>query len=66
MECSGIITANGTASLEFAKEIILYLNVKPVEKINEWYKLNSSNSEHVFLKFQNTLIILVMEMVIIT
>ncbi|AGX42510.1 type 1 glutamine amidotransferase family protein [Clostridium saccharobutylicum] len=40
VECSGIITANGTASLEFAKEIMLYLNVKPVEKINEWYKFN--------------------------
>ena len=37
---SDIITANGTASLEFAKEIMLYLNVKPVEKIDEWYKFN--------------------------
>ena len=37
---SGIITANGTASLEFAREIMLHLNVKPVEKINEWYKFN--------------------------
>jgi putative intracellular protease/amidase len=34
---SAIITANGTASLEFAREIMLYLNVKPVEKIEEWY-----------------------------
>lgn len=37
---SGIITANGTASLEFAREIMLYLNVKPVEKIDQWYKFN--------------------------
>jgi putative intracellular protease/amidase len=37
---SGIITANGTASLEFAREIMLYLNVNPVEKIYEWYKFN--------------------------
>ena len=37
---SDIITANGTASLEFAKEIMLYLNVKPIEKIDEWYKFN--------------------------
>ncbi|NMF05247.1 type 1 glutamine amidotransferase family protein [Clostridium beijerinckii] len=37
---SGIITANGTATLEFAEEIMLYLNVKPTEKINEWYKFN--------------------------
>ena len=40
VECSGIITSNGTASLEFAREIMLNLNVKPVEKINEWYKFN--------------------------
>lgn len=37
---SGIITANGTASLEFAREIMLYLNLKSVEKIDEWYKFN--------------------------
>ncbi|EKQ57269.1 MAG: putative intracellular protease/amidase [Clostridium sp. Maddingley MBC34-26] len=37
---SDIITANGTASLEFAKEIMLHLDVKPVEKINEWYRFN--------------------------
>lgn len=37
---SGIITANGTASLEFAREIMLCLNVKTVEKIDEWYKFN--------------------------
>ncbi|OOM78588.1 type 1 glutamine amidotransferase family protein [Clostridium sp. BL-8] len=37
---SDIITANGTASLEFAREIMLYLNVKPAEKIDEWYKFN--------------------------
>ena len=32
---SDFITANGTASLEFTREIMLYLNVKPVEKIDE-------------------------------
>lgn len=37
---SGIITANGTASLEFAREIMLCLNVKPIEKIDQWYKFN--------------------------
>lgn len=40
VQCSGIITANGTASLELAKEIMLCLNVKPVEKIEEWYKFH--------------------------
>lgn len=37
---SKIITANGTATLEFAKEIMLCLNRKPAEKIDEWYKLH--------------------------
>lgn len=37
---SDIITANGTASLEFAREIMLCLNVKTAEKIDEWYKFN--------------------------
>ncbi|MGN2338752.1 type 1 glutamine amidotransferase family protein [Clostridium cagae] len=35
-----IITANGTATLEFAKEIMLYLNAKPEDKINEWYRFH--------------------------
>lgn len=35
-----VITANGTATLEFAKEIMLYLKTKPVDKINEWYNFN--------------------------
>jgi putative intracellular protease/amidase len=33
-----VITANGTAALEFAKEIMLCLKVKSEEEINEWYK----------------------------
>lgn len=39
---SNIITANGTATLEFAKEIMLHLNIKSPEKIDEWYKFNKS------------------------
>lgn len=35
-----IITANGTATLEFAKEIMVCLKIKPVDKINEWYKFH--------------------------
>lgn len=34
---SMIITANGTAALEFAKEIMLALGVASEEKIMEWY-----------------------------
>jgi len=37
---SDIITANGTAALEFAREIMVYLNVKTEKKIDEWYKAN--------------------------
>ncbi len=32
-----IITANGTAPLEFAKEILFALNIASAEKINSWY-----------------------------
>lgn len=35
-----IITANGTATLEFAKEIMMLLKVKPEDKIEEWYKFH--------------------------
>ena len=40
MSDCNVITANGTATLEFAKEIMLYLKAKPVDKINEWYEFN--------------------------
>lgn len=32
-----VITANGTASMEFAKEILLALNVASEDKISDWY-----------------------------
>lgn len=35
-----IITANGTASLEFAKEILSALNIASEEKILEWYNFH--------------------------
>jgi putative intracellular protease/amidase len=37
---SNVITANGTATLEFTKEIMLYLKVKPEDNINEWYEFH--------------------------
>lgn len=36
----GIITANGTGTLEFAKEIMISLKTKPLDQINNWYKFN--------------------------
>lgn len=36
----GIITANGTATLEFAKEVLLELNVTSEDKIAEWYNFH--------------------------
>jgi putative intracellular protease/amidase len=35
-----IITANGSASLEFAKEILFLLKVKPKEELLQWYTLH--------------------------
>lgn len=37
-----IITANGTAALEFAREILLKLNTETEDKINEWYEFHKS------------------------
>lgn len=34
---NNIITANGTAALEFAQEVLLSLSVAPEEKIKDWY-----------------------------
>ena len=39
---SSIITANGTATLEFAKEILLLLKAKPETKVLDWYNANKS------------------------
>jgi putative intracellular protease/amidase len=35
-----IITANGSASLEFAKEILLLMKAKPVADVLKWYTLH--------------------------
>ncbi len=35
-----IITANGTAAMEFAKEVLLALNIASEEKIMEWYNFH--------------------------
>lgn len=37
---NGVITANGTASLEFAKEILLSLKNIPNETIEKWYQFH--------------------------
>lgn len=37
-----IITANGTAALEFAKEIMIHLKAKPIEDINKWHEFNKN------------------------
>lgn len=39
---ANIITANGSAALEFAREILLLLKAKPENTISEWYKLHKS------------------------
>ncbi len=35
-----VITANGTATLEFAKEVLNALNIAPKDKIDEWYNFH--------------------------
>lgn len=35
-----VITANGTAPMEFAKEILLALNVASEDKVSEWYNFH--------------------------
>lgn len=35
-----IITANGTAPMEFAKEVLLALNVADEDKVSEWYNFH--------------------------
>lgn len=35
-----VITANGTAALEFAREVLLALGIAPEEKILEWYNFH--------------------------
>lgn len=37
---SGIITANGSGTLEFAREILQLLHTKPEDEISKWYQLN--------------------------
>ena len=37
---SGIITANGSAALEFSREILLILKAKTKDGAREWYGMN--------------------------
>lgn len=37
---NNVITANGTATLEFAKEVLIALKAAPENKINEWYNFH--------------------------
>ena len=39
--CDGnIITANGTATLEFTREVLLALDIAPESNIVEWYNFH--------------------------
>ena len=40
MSDNGIITANGSSALEFAREILMLLKVRPEEEIQRWYMDN--------------------------
>ena len=43
---AGIVTANGTATLEFAREILLLLNIKNPQEIEDWYHFNKLGFYH--------------------
>lgn len=43
---SNIITANGSAALEFAREILLLLKAKPENEVQNWYMLHKSGYYH--------------------
>lgn len=36
---NGLITANGTSAIEFAKAIFEYLNIMPIEELTGWYQM---------------------------
>lgn len=40
MSDNGMITANGSSALEFAREILMLLKVRPEEEIQRWYMEN--------------------------
>lgn len=42
----GIVTANGTATLEFAREIFFLLDVKTPQEIEEWYHFTKVGFYH--------------------
>ncbi|EMB66459.1 type 1 glutamine amidotransferase family protein [Streptococcus mutans] len=42
----GIVTANGTAALEFAREIFFLLHVKNPQEIEDWYHFNKVGFYH--------------------
>lgn len=42
----GIVTANGTAALEFAREIFFLLDVKTPQEIEEWYHFTKVGFYH--------------------
>jgi putative intracellular protease/amidase len=51
----GIITASGTASLEFAKNIFKELNLYKPEVLEAWYELFKNGSPEAFTKLMCTL-----------
>jgi putative intracellular protease/amidase len=52
---AGIITASGTAPLEFARNIFKELNLYKTEVLEAWYKLFKTNSPQAFAELMNAL-----------
>ena len=49
----GVITASGTASLEFAREIFKELNLYTTEALEAWYKLFKTGSPEAYAALMN-------------
>lgn len=52
---AGVITASGTAPLEFARDIFKELNLYKVEVLEAWYKLFKTSSPEAFVELMNSL-----------
>ncbi len=51
----GIITASGTAPLEFAREIFKELDLYKTEVLDAWYKLVKTGSPEAFAEFMESI-----------
>ncbi len=54
---AGVVTASGTAPLEFARDIFKELNLYKAEVLEAWYKLFKTSSPEAFAELMNALVV---------